>query len=93
MQRKMEAAQTRKTFDITEIVRGIIEHKFKEHPDLYKEFTAEMRDNKLLKLFVAEVCDETFKQNAQPVTAMQISMCYGMVLGVLAERHRRRIVI
>lgn len=84
--------QQRPKFDVTEVIRMLRQKRFEDAAEIHHEFTSAMRDNPTLKIFAAEICEETYAIGCQPVQAMQCALVMGMRLGVLLERQRRKII-
>ncbi|HVI10201.1 MAG TPA: hypothetical protein VND65_18065 [Candidatus Binatia bacterium] len=77
-------------YDIPGIVHDFGLRKFEERTELFKMATASMDANEI-KLLVAEVGQHAVENNSTPVQVIGLGFAYGVVIGILAEKYRRRI--
>lgn len=76
-------------FDVGGVAAGLSAKRFPERAELVKEFTAAM-EHPAIKMFAAEIGAHAVEKNANPMQVLGLGMMYGMVIGVLCEKYRRR---
>jgi len=77
-------------YDVPGIVQEFNSHRFPERAELVKEFTAAM-DHPSVKILASEIGAQAVDSKANPMQVLGLGLMYGMVLGVLCEKHRRRV--
>jgi hypothetical protein len=75
-------------FDVTGTIENFMAGNIPERQLLVKKFSRSFNESRALKIFLAEVCDESSKQGQRPIQAMAMAMMYGMTIGVIMERER-----
>jgi hypothetical protein len=76
-------------FDVGGVAAGFTAKRFPERGELVKEFTAAM-EHPAVKMLAAEIGQHAVENSATPVQVLGMGMMYGMVIGVLCEKYRRR---
>jgi hypothetical protein len=76
-------------FDVGAICQGFQGKQFPERAELVKEFTKAM-EHPSVKMLAAEIGAHAVDNNANPLQVLGLGLMYGMVIGVLCEKYRRK---
>lgn len=80
-------------FDLEQVIKHYWHGANSERAELIKTFReAVTHGGPEFKLLLAEVAEEVYKNGLGPVQCLACAMMYGMAIGVLVERERRKIV-
>jgi len=78
--------------DIPGVVADFKALKFSERAELMKAVMGQMETNEI-KLMIAEIGAHAAENNCNPVQVIGLGFVYGVVIGILAEKYHRKVII
>ena len=78
-------------YDIPDVCRDFQLRKFDERPELVKQIR-EMMETPQVKLLMAEIAEAAAENHCNPIQVLGLGFNYGVAIGILAEKYRRRIL-
>ena len=83
-------------YDVDQIIRQFAADKCPECGALVREMTQELTASRARVLLIEEIAEGCLANNLPPGQALSVALMYGVVLGILLEKHRveddRRII-